>query len=71
MGLFSTAHRSEKRITAEVCVHHLWFEASNYDALGSHIKCNPAIKRRSDRDALVAALERWAQAPTESTDPPS
>jgi dihydroorotase len=56
MELFSTAHRSEKRITAEVCVHHLWFESSQYDALGSHIKCNPAIKTRADRDALVAAV---------------
>ncbi|MDJ0701248.1 MAG: dihydroorotase [Woeseiaceae bacterium] len=56
MQLFSTAALAEKRVTAEVCVHHLWFEASDYDALGSHIKCNPAIKQRSDRDALVAAL---------------
>ena len=56
MQLFSTAALADKRVTAEVCVHHLWFEASDYDALGSHIKCNPAIKQRSDRDALVAAL---------------
>ncbi len=56
MELFSTAHRSEKRLTAEVCVHHLWFESSLYDSLGSHIKCNPAIKTSADRDALVAAL---------------
>ncbi len=56
MGLFSNAHRSEKRITAEVCVHHLWFDESRYDELGANIKCNPAIKRREDREALVAAL---------------
>ncbi len=56
MGLFSTAHRSEKRITAEVCVHHLWFDESRYEALGSRIKCNPAIKAASDREALIAAL---------------
>lgn len=56
MGLFSNAHRSEKRITAEVCVHHLWFDESRYDELGSRIKCNPAIKRREDREALIAAL---------------
>ncbi len=56
MGLFSTAHRSEKRITAEVCVHHLWFDESQYDRLGSKIKCNPAIKSAADREALVAAL---------------
>ena len=56
MGLFSNAHRSEKRITAEVCVHHLWFDESSYDELGANIKCNPAIKRREDREALIAAL---------------
>ncbi len=57
MGLFSTAHRSQKRITAEVCVHHLWFDESYYDALGAKIKCNPAIKRAEDREALIAALQ--------------
>ena len=56
MGLFSNAHRSEKRITAEVCVHHLWFDESRYDELGANIKCNPAIKRKEDREALIAAL---------------
>ena len=56
MGLFSPAHRSEKRITAEVCVHHLWFDESRYDELGTRIKCNPAIKRAEDREALLAAL---------------
>jgi dihydroorotase len=56
MGLFSPAHRSEKRITAEVCVHHLWFDESRYGELGTRIKCNPAIKKASDRTALVAAL---------------
>jgi dihydroorotase len=56
MDLFSTAHRAEKRITAEVCVHHLWFDESHYDQFGADIKCNPAIKTRQDREALVAAL---------------
>ena len=56
MELFSTASRHDKRITAEVCVHHLWFDESGYETLGSHIKCNPAIKSRADRDALRAAL---------------
>jgi len=56
MALFSAAHRSEKRITAEVCVHHLWFDESRYDELGAKIKCNPAIKRASDREALIKAL---------------
>ena len=56
MGLFSKAHRSTKRITAEVCVHHLWFDESRYGELGSRIKCNPAIKSAADRAALIAAL---------------
>jgi dihydroorotase len=56
MALFDTAPRQQKRVTAEVCVHHLWFDESAYPELGSAIKCNPAIKRREDRAALVAAL---------------
>lgn len=56
MGLFSKKHRSEKRITAEVCVHHLWFDDSRYEALGTRIKCNPAIKRPEDRLALLKAV---------------
>lgn len=56
MSLFSTAHRSQKRITAEVCVHHLWFDESSYERLGAQIKCNPAIKSATDREALIAAL---------------
>ncbi len=56
MGLFSKAHRSEKRITGEVCVHHLWFDESRYADLGARIKCNPAIKTAADREALIAAV---------------
>ena len=56
MGLFSKAPRTEKRITAEVCVHHLWFDETNYEALGTKIKCNPAIKTTKDRDALRQAI---------------
>lgn len=56
MSLFSKAHRAEKRITAEVCVHHLWFDESRYEELGTRIKCNPAIKSAADREALIAAL---------------
>jgi len=44
---------SQKRITGEVCVHHLWFDDSAYDKLGAFIKWNPAIKTRFDRDALI------------------
>ncbi|MGR9090869.1 MAG: dihydroorotase [Gammaproteobacteria bacterium] len=56
MPLFSAAHRSEKRVTAEVCVHHLWFDESRYAELGAKIKCNPAIKSAEDREALIKAL---------------
>ncbi|NOR66013.1 MAG: dihydroorotase [Woeseiaceae bacterium] len=56
MALFSKAHRSEKRITAEVCVHHLWFDESRYEDQGARIKCNPAIKSAADREALIKAL---------------
>ena len=58
MGLFSKAHRSDKRITAEVCVHHLWFDESRYEDLDARIKCNPAIKTAEDRVALVEALNK-------------
>ena len=47
---------NEKRITAEVCVHHLWFDDSFYEKLGSLIKWNPAIKTRFDREALLEAV---------------
>ena len=56
MGLFSKVPRAEKKITAEVCVHHLWFDESRYEDLGARIKCNPAIKTAEDRVALVRAL---------------
>ncbi len=46
----------EKRITCEVCVHHLHFTANDYDKLGYQIKCNPAIKAPENRDALWEAL---------------
>ena len=47
---------SEKRITAEVCVHHLYFSADQYATLGAQIKCNPAIKAPRHKEALFAAL---------------
>jgi len=43
-------------ITAEVCVHHLWFDDGDYERLGHRIKCNPSIKSGADRDALRQAL---------------
>ena len=47
----------DKKITAEVCVHHMWFSDEDYTKWGSKIKCNPAIKNQSDRDALLVALK--------------
>lgn len=46
----------DKKITAEVCVHHLHFSADDYAQLGNQIKCNPAIKSIENRDALFPAL---------------
>ncbi len=46
----------EKRITAEACVHHLWFSDKDYERLGMKIKWNPAIKSESDRDAILSAV---------------
>jgi len=47
---------SEKKITAEVCIHHLWFCDKDYEEKGTHIKWNPAVKTATDRDALFKAL---------------
>ncbi len=46
----------DKRITAEACIHHLWFEENDYKTKGARIKWNPAVKKASDRDAILEAL---------------
>ncbi|QES90295.1 dihydroorotase [Rhizosphaericola mali] len=46
----------QKKITSEVCVHHLTFSDADYHTLGYQIKCNPAVKTATDRDALWTAL---------------
>ncbi len=46
----------DKKITAEVCIHHLWFNSNNYKEKGAYIKWNPAIKKEQDRKALFQAL---------------
>ncbi|HEU4616590.1 MAG TPA: dihydroorotase [Gammaproteobacteria bacterium] len=56
LGLFEPGPIAGKRITAEACVHHLWFDESRYADLGALIKCNPAIKSASDREALVRGV---------------
>ena len=53
----NTMPSKEKRITAEVCVHHLWFSDADYDKYGTRIKWNPAIKTTKDREALINGLK--------------
>src|SRR3546814_1813829 len=52
---YTTLFRS-KRITAETCIHFLRFDRGDYERLGHLIKCNPALKDASDREALIQAL---------------
>lgn len=56
LALFSPLPMDQKRITAEVCVHHLFFSGTDYRDKGTLIKCNPAIKTELDRQGLLAAL---------------
>lgn len=56
MALFDTGPLADKNITAEACVHHLWFSDADYDRLGTRIKCNPAIKTDADRQAIRDAV---------------
>ncbi|WP_300435717.1 dihydroorotase [Christiangramia sp.] len=46
----------DKKITAEVCIHHLWFNDSDYAKKGTFIKWNPAVKTKKDQEALLAGL---------------
>lgn len=46
----------DKRITSEACVHHLWFDKSDYEKFGSQIKCNPAIKEAHHKKAILEAV---------------
>ncbi|MDA9028286.1 MAG: dihydroorotase [Flavobacteriaceae bacterium] len=56
-ALFSSKKAlKDKKITAEVCIHHLWFSDEDYDKKGTLIKWNPAVKSAKDRDALWKAL---------------
>jgi len=56
LGLLDNKPLSSKKITAEVCVAHLWFDESDYEHYGNAIKCNPAIKTIQDKEALRAAV---------------
>ncbi|MGL4858917.1 MAG: dihydroorotase [Enterobacteriaceae bacterium] len=52
------AQLRHKQITAEVCVHHLYFNQQDYQHLGHQIKCNPSIKSETDQSALIVALQQ-------------
>jgi dihydroorotase len=57
LNLFDAKPLNEKKITAEVRVHHLWFSDIDYERLGARIKWNPAVKTSEDREALREALK--------------
>lgn len=58
LGLFDNqVPLKEKKITSEVCIHHLWFSNTDYNELGNLIKWNPAVKTAHDREALLEALK--------------
>ena len=56
LALFDNKPLADKKITNEVCVHHLWFTDADYAAKGNLIKWNPAVKGAADRDALRAGI---------------
>lgn len=60
LSLFTASHDlselKDKNITAEVCVHHLFFNEADYETQGSLIKCNPAVKSAADQQALLDAV---------------
>lgn len=57
LSLLTNKPLENKKITAEVCVHHLFFNSDDYKQLGARIKWNPAVKYESDRIALIQALK--------------
>ena len=52
----NTKALEDKRITAEACIHHLWFSDADYESKGTHIKWNPAVKTAEDREQIRAAI---------------
>lgn len=56
LALFQNLPLNQKHISAEVCIHHLSFDESDYEKLGHLIKCNPAIKSKNDKQALIKAV---------------
>ena len=58
LEFFKAGDINSKQITVEACAHHLFFSEDDYSQRGAFIKCNPAIKRQTDRDALVQAVSQ-------------
>ena len=58
MKLFTEGEIIGKKITAEVCVHHLFFSEADYETRGNFIKCNPSVKSEQDRLALIDAVQK-------------
>ena len=56
LNIIAEARKTHPGISAEVCVHYMWFDDRDYDRYGSLIKCNPAIKTPEDREAITAAV---------------
>jgi len=48
----------KKKITAEVCIHHLWFDDTDYEKKGTYIKWNPAVKTARDKEKLLIGLNK-------------
>ena len=57
LSLFDQGSIVNKRITAEACIHHLWFHKKDYEKMGTLIKWNPAVKNKEDRDAIRLAVK--------------
>lgn len=58
LGLFTNSiPLKDKKITAEACIHHMWFSDEDYDEKGTLIKWNPAVKSASDREAIFEAVK--------------
>ncbi len=57
LELFEIKPLSEKRITAEACIHHLWFDDRSYEEKGAFIKWNPAVKSKADKEAIIEAVK--------------
>jgi len=58
LELFEDIPLENKKITSEACLHHLWFDDSDYRELGSLIKWNPAVKTKDDREAILSGLHK-------------